>query len=89
MGAEEVKALGDKAQHFSELKQTKAWSDLKDVYAERKRKAEKEWLSELWDGKQPDTTYQRGFLDGIEFLIRNVDAADAKFERALKRLKGQ
>lgn len=88
MDAERVKGLGDRAQHFTALKETRAWDELKAIYAERKKQTEQEWLRALRRGEQIEPSYQRGFLDGIEFLIHKVDAADEQFEKALKSLKG-
>lgn len=86
MDAEQVKVLGDRAQRFTKIRELPGWNDLKTIYEARRRNVEKVWTRQLWNGETPtDLEYQRGFLDGINYLITAVDHADETFEKALKR----
>ena len=74
---------------LAHLARTPGWQALTALGAEKKEREYGRLAKALMRGEQiPDLEYRRGFLDGIDFILRNPDLAANKLDKALAQERG-
>ncbi len=76
--------LGEAAKALHGLVGHPGWQHLQRVHAVRKAAFEKQVLSAAWAGEQPDLT-DRAFLEALDFVLKQPELAEARFERAARK----
>lgn len=84
-----VARLADRAQGLSELRESRAWEELRAVAKERMEKTFERIARDLMSGKELDPVQiarQRGFFAGMKFLLDSPELSQKKLDAALTRL---